>query len=196
HSQPAPTEDHIERIFVFAMMWSIGAFLEEPDRRKFHMYLSEDYSYLNLPPCMTDTSNTVFDYKVDDKGWWQHWETCVTDYVYPSIGTPDYHSILIPNVDIVRMDFLVDIAAKQGRHVMLVGEPGSAKTVIINAYMKNYDPEEHLCRNFTFSSASTPLYFQKIIEGFIIKRMGNTYGPPAGKTMSIFIDDINMPDIN
>lgn len=44
-----------------------------------------------------------------------HWNTRVEEYVYPSSSTPEYSSILVPNVDNMRMDFLIETIAKQGK---------------------------------------------------------------------------------
>ncbi|XP_062835458.1 dynein axonemal heavy chain 5 isoform X2 [Anolis carolinensis] len=191
------TAEFLERLYIFSLMWSIGALLELEDRRKMERWLcGHETIRLDLPNIPETSEDTMFDYYVTNDGKWMHWNTCVEEYVYPSNSTPEYGSILVPNVDNVRTDFLIQTISKQGKAVLLIGEQGTAKTVIIKGCMSKYNPESHMAKSLNFSSATTPLMFQRTIESYVDKRMGTTYGPPAGKKMTVFIDDVNMPVIN
>ncbi|PKU47169.1 dynein heavy chain axonemal [Limosa lapponica baueri] len=173
------TTSHLDKLFCFAIMWSLGALLELDSRDKLEAFIRAHDNKLDLPEITPGTSQTMYEFYV-------------TDYD----NVPDYASILVPNVDNVRTQFLIDTVAKQQKAVLLTGEQGTAKTVMIKAYVKKYDPEKHLSKSLNFSSATEPFMFQRTIESYVDKRVGSTYGPPGGRKMTVFIDDINMPFIN
>ncbi|KAK9298339.1 hypothetical protein QLX08_008257 [Tetragonisca angustula] len=187
-------EYHIEKIFLFSLMWSLGAILELDERNLLQEFLLNHKSKCNWPKCKED--ETIFEYLVSDDGQWMHWSEKVPEFIYPPDEVLKYYTILVPNIDNTRTSFLIDVIAKQGKAVLLIGEQGTAKTVMVKSYMSHYDPEEHLCKSCSFSSASTPNMVQRIFESYVEKRVGTTYGPPGGRKMTIFIDDINMPAIN
>uniref|UniRef100_A0A1I8FY30 Dynein heavy chain 5, axonemal n=1 Tax=Macrostomum lignano TaxID=282301 RepID=A0A1I8FY30_9PLAT len=182
------------RLYVFVIMWSIGALLEWEDRNKLEQHMRS--LKLDLPVYPADSDNTMFDFLVSETGTWQHWEEKVEEFTYPTDSTPEYGSILVPNVDNVRTEFLIHTIHKQEKQVLLIGEQGTAKTVMINKFLARFNPEEHMNKALNFSSATTPMMFQRTIESYVDKRMGSTFGPPAGRKMTVFIDDINMPIIN
>ncbi|XP_070274744.1 dynein axonemal heavy chain 8 [Myotis yumanensis] len=188
--------DHLHKLFVFGLMWSLGALLELDSRDKLEAFMRSHQSKILLPEIPKGTNYTMYEFYVTDYGDWEHWNKKLQPYFYPTDSIPEYSSILVPNVDNIRTNFLIDTIAKQNKAVLLTGEQGTAKTVMIKAYLKKYDPEVQLSKSLNFSSATEPIMFQRTIESYVDKRMGSTYGPPGGRKMTVFIDDINMPVIN
>ncbi|XP_034939850.1 dynein heavy chain 8, axonemal [Chelonus insularis] len=184
----------LEKLFLFSLMWSLGAVLELDGRSALEEFFLTHPSKLNWPKPVDD--ETIFEYLVSEEGKWIHWNQMVPKFEYPTDHVLDYYTILVPNVDNTRTLFLMDIIAQQSKAVLLIGEQGTAKTVMLKSFMSKYDPEFHLSKSFNFSSASTPNMVQRVFESYVEKRVGTTYGPPGGKKMTVFIDDINMPDIN
>ncbi|VDM33429.1 unnamed protein product [Hydatigera taeniaeformis] len=190
----------IEMYFLFALTWSFGALLERPDRVKFdeHLRDSEVFGKLNMPPpIIRGKAVTIFDYRVDyQHGRWDYWGSLVPSYDYPRWGYVEFERVLVPNQDNVVTEYLMQSVCKTGHSVLLFGESGTAKTAIINKYMKSFNEDTDIARNCNFSSATTPFSFQTSVEAFVDKRVGLTFGPPLGKKLTIFIDDISMPIVN
>ncbi len=107
----------LDKLYVFSIMWSIGAFLELDDRKKLQdMLMSANEFKLDLPDIDIHNEETIFDYFVNiQTAEWKHWNNKLEEYIYPTDHTPEYGSILVPNVDNVRTDFLIQTIAKQNK---------------------------------------------------------------------------------
>lgn len=82
------------------------------------------------------------------------------------------------------------------RHpVMLIGNAGVGKTVLINEKLGAL-PENYSVCNIPFNFYTTSEMLQKILEKQLEKKAGRNYGPPGGKTLIYFIDDVNMPEVD
>uniref|UniRef100_A0A2S2PXW6 Dynein heavy chain 5, axonemal n=1 Tax=Sipha flava TaxID=143950 RepID=A0A2S2PXW6_9HEMI len=192
-----PSKIHLQRLYMFSLVWGLGALLETMDRHKFHSYINDNFaSIIDLPKLNDQPDATVFDFFVTDEGKWEHWNVAMASATQTESSSSDYSQVLVPILESVRITYLINIIATQEHPVLLIGEQGSGKTVMMKSYMRSAKPELYLSRSFNFSSATSPFQFQKTIESYVEKRLGNTFGPPGGLKMTVFIDDINLPEVN
>lgn len=110
---------HLERYFLFAMMWSLGAVLELDGRVLLQEYILSFPSKMAWPKINED--ETIFEYMVDENGLWQHWSERVEPFIYPSDEVLEFSTILVPNVDNVRTNYLMNLISKQHKAVLLIG---------------------------------------------------------------------------
>lgn len=66
----------------------------------------------------------------------------------------------------------------------------------MGCFLTGLDKETYLLLLVNFSSRTTSLDVQRNLEANVEKRTKDTYGPPPGKRLLIFVDDMNMPQVD
>ncbi|GKT16503.1 Dynein-1-alpha heavy chain, flagellar inner arm I1 complex, partial [Aduncisulcus paluster] len=196
----------LEGLFVFCVVWSIGACIIDDDRKYFDEKLKR-VSGLNIietkdsdvgSGCLPGTEETIYNHFYDMRlRRWIPWEHKVSPFEANPTGDPGkLFSSLVSTVDTTRHTFLLDQLMNTHDPVLFVGESGTAKTVTINNYLASLSREEWVTLTIAFSSRTSALDVQRTLEDSLEKRMKNTYGPPSGHSMAFFIDDLSMPTID
>lgn len=175
----------------FALMWAFGGLLDSEDRMKYEQHLGKLNDEL-LP--VTADSLSAFDYHLDENLEWLLWK--VDRLTGDESSLQDFASMLVPTVDARRVQYLLELMLQHRVPALLVGGPGTAKTSIVMMTFEQLPKETFVPKRMNFSSATTPLIFQQIIEASIEKRSGKIFGPPANKKLVCFLDDASMPEIN
>ncbi|KAG9351776.1 hypothetical protein JZ751_023027 [Albula glossodonta] len=108
----------------------------------------------------------------------------------------------VPTVDTTRASWLLEQMVKIKRPVVLVGDSGTSKTATTQNFLKNLNTDTtmfilsngfQMMLTINFSSRTTSMDLQRNLEANVEKRTKETYGPPMGKRLLVFMDDLNMP---
>ncbi|XP_063098618.1 dynein axonemal heavy chain 2 isoform X3 [Cavia porcellus] len=186
---PADSESYsatVEMIFVFSMIWSVCASVDEDGRKKIDSYLREiEGSFPN--------KDTVYEYFVDPKmrSWTSFEETLPKSWRYTP-NTP-FYKIMVPTVDTVRYKYLVNTLVDSHNPVLLVGPVGTGKTSIAQSVLQSLPSSQWSVLTVNMSAQTTSNNVQSIIESRVEKRTKSVYVPFGGKSMITFMDELNMP---
>ena len=202
-SNPIVEQKELEGPFVFSLVWSLGGALVADSRKRFDAML-KNISGLPLieskavscgPTQLPGEQPTLYEYLFDPTTLkWISWLDIVPEFV--PIPNGKFYQIMVPTVDTVRNSWLTLACLDVLRPPLLVGESGTAKTVNIDRVLSDMDPEKNLKLTINFSSRTSAADIQRIVEDNVEKRLKNTFGPPVGKKLLVFIDDMNMPRVD
>ncbi|XP_056421918.1 uncharacterized protein LOC130362045 isoform X2 [Hyla sarda] len=179
---------HIERLFIFCLIWSVGSLVECSERKKFSDLLKVHTSV--LPD--DDQEISVFDYFLDESGEWDTWQTRLPDITY--IGNTDIMGeTFIETQDTIIVRTFLEYASMGSQHVLLTGPQGCGKTALMNDFISTQDRTRTLLKRMVFSGSSKAKELQELLEQNTIHRQGFIYGARDGKTLQLFIDDLHLP---
>ncbi|XP_074120841.1 dynein axonemal heavy chain 9 [Sminthopsis crassicaudata] len=188
-----PKELH-ELHFVFATIWAFGGVLIQDQlvdyRAEFSKWWITKFKTIKFP-----SQGTIFDFYIDpETKKFEPWSKLIPKFEFD----PDLplQACLVHTVETIRVCYFMEKLLEHQRPIMLVGNAGTGKSVLVGAILSSLDADEYMVKNVPFNYYTTSAMLQAVLEKPLDKKAGRNYGPPGTKKLIYFIDDMNMPEVD
>ncbi|OXB61088.1 hypothetical protein ASZ78_013651 [Callipepla squamata] len=191
---PDSPRELYELYFVFACTWAFGGAMFQDQlmdyRVEFSKWWVKEFKAVKFP-----AQGTIFDYYIDPETkkfmpWTDKVPTFKLDPEVP------LQASMVHTTETVRIRYFMDLLMEKQRPLMLVGNTGTGKTVLMWDKLQALSTEEYLVQSVPFNFYTTSAMLQAILEKPLEKKSGRNYGPPGTKRLIYFIDDLNMPEVD
>ncbi|KAG0617480.1 hypothetical protein M758_5G192300 [Ceratodon purpureus] len=181
----------IEPLFIFSVVWSVGATCDNDGRNKFDDYMKNLISKVELksPP---PSDCTLFGCRFDPNYCqWELWfETIPTYHCDPN---QPFAELIVPTADSIGYKYVIHHLIMIYKHILCVGETGTGKTLVVRDKLLKFLDQQFVPMFINFSARTGANQTQDLIDSKTEKRRKGIFGPPSLKKYVIFVDDVNMP---
>jgi len=181
----------IGNIFAFCFIWSVGGSIDDEHWPAFDELARE----LLADHARIPVAGDVHDYFLAlPSPEFLPWKERMTDFKY-NPSTP-FFSMLVPTVDTLRYAYLLERSLEVAKPMLFTGHSGVGKSVVIaDLINRMVDGGGWASLPISFSAQTSARRTQESIESKLDKRKKTLLGPPPGKRMIMFVDDVNMPTL-
>ncbi|NXX93579.1 DYH9 protein, partial [Centropus bengalensis] len=194
NTPPDCPKELYELYFVFAAVWAFGGSTFQDQlvdyRVEFSKWWMAEFKTIKFP-----SQGTVFDFYIDpETKRFEPWSKLVPQFEFdPEIPL---QACLVPTTETVRVRYFMDRLLERRRPVMLVGNAGTGKSVLVGDKLSSLDVDACMVKKVPFNYYTTSALLQGVLEKPLEKKAGRNYGPPGTKKLVYFIDDLNMPEVD
>ena len=195
----------VEGTWLFALAWGVGGVLDTKGREAFDTWLRtllmagespEIPASARRKMTVVSPQGSVFEHSFSPigRGKWVPWSTRVDSAPAPPVGTK-LSTLVVPTVDTVKYGALLEAAVTRRLHFVFVGATGTGKSVYINSMLGRQEKTKARVTGLAFSAQTSAAAVQDILESRMDNRRRNERGPPVGMVHLVFVDDLNMPEV-
>ncbi|XP_054988433.1 dynein axonemal heavy chain 17 [Sorex araneus] len=191
---PDSPKELYELYFVFACFWAFGGAMFQDQlvdhRVEFSRWWVNEFKSVKFP-----SQGSMFDYYIDpETRKFLPWTDKVPNFeLDPDIPL---QASLVHTTETIRIRYFMDLLMGKAWPVMLVGNAGTGKSVLMGDKLSSLNPDEYLVQAVPFNFYTTSAMLQGVLEKPLEKKSGRNYGPPGTKKLIYFIDDMNMPEVD
>ncbi|KAM9845080.1 LOW QUALITY PROTEIN: dynein axonemal heavy chain 11-like [Aulostomus maculatus] len=193
NTPPDSPRELYEIYFVFACVWAFGGALFQDHlndyRAEFSRWWCKEMRAVKFP-----SQGTVFDYFIDSetKKFTPWCEKIVPFELEPDVPL---QTVLVHTPETVCLTYFMDLLLQRGKPVMLVGNAGVGKTILVSDKVAKLK-EDYMVAKVPFNYYTTSAMLQRVLEKPLEKKAGRKYAPPTAKRLIYFVDDLNMPEVD
>ncbi|NXE83161.1 DYH17 protein, partial [Cochlearius cochlearius] len=191
---PDSPRELYELYFVFACAWAFGGAMFQDQlvdyRLEFSKWWVNEFKTVKFP-----SQGTIFYYYIDpETKKFMLWTEKVPKFkLDPEVPL---QASMVHTTETIRLRYFMDLLMEKQRPVMLVGNAGTGKSVLMRDKLEALSADEYLVQFVPFNFYTTSAMLQAVLEKPLEKKSGRNYGPPGTKRLVYFIDDMNMPEVD